>query len=494
VSGLRERLSRFKRPEADRVQVPASAAASAGEDWAKLGAHLETSEFGAFILRRRVYSQDSRHGRYQLAELADCAGELSRFHEAAEVGLERLLFFDTETTGLGVGAGNVPFMVGIGYYTEDQFVVEQLFMRNPSEELAMLRYLQEKLSRYTHIVSYNGRSFDWPILKNRYVLNRLGLNDRSMHQLDLLYPSRSLWRNCLPSCRLSIVEENILGFNRVGDVPGSMAPTLYFQYLVEKDAQVLKGLFTHNEHDIVSLAALATHFGKLLSGEWKDASWGSEAGKLANSNGLSVNIQDEETYRIGVWLDKMGREDLAEAVFERMRSSMMERPSVSEGTAQAILQLAAYYKKKGAHERAAQLWLRHIEGKSSGLTTNLEPYVELAMYFEHREKDILQALFYTEQAWTKLWRRRALSRSDKKQSDQEQALKHRMERLNLKLQQLQAKASRAGNKGRSSITLDPTAQTHYASGTANLRGHHPAAVGSRKKRRNKPVYVMDSLI
>jgi hypothetical protein len=370
-------------------------------------------------------------------------------------------------------------------------VVEQLFMRNPSEELAMLRYLQDKLSRYTHIVSYNGRSFDWPILKNRYVLNRLGLNDSSMLQLDLLYPSRSLWRNCLPSCRLSSVEENILGFSRVGDVPGSMAPTLYFQYLVEKDAQVLKGLFTHNEHDIVSLAALATHFGKLLSGEWKDSS---AAGKSANSSGFSVNVQDEETYRIGVWLDKMGRDDLAETVFERMRSSMMESPLVSEQTAQAMLQLAAYYKKKGAHARASQLWLRHIEGKSSGLTTNLEPYIELAMYYEHREKNIQQALFYTEQAWTKLWRRRALSRSDKKQSEQEQTLKHRMERLNLKLQQLQTKASRASKKGRSSFTLDPTAQTHYASGTANLRGHHTASTGSRKKRRNKPVYVMDSLI
>jgi hypothetical protein len=257
----------------------------------------------------------------------------------------------------------------------------------------------------------------------------------------------------------------------------------------------LKGLFTHNEHDIVSLAALATHFGKLLSGEWMITSGVTGAGKPADPSGLNVNEHDEETYRIGVWLNKMGRDDLAEAVFERMRSSLMESPVGTEKSAEAMLLLAAYYKKKGAHGRASQLWLRHIEGRSSGLTTNLEPYVELAMYYEHREKDIQQALFYTEEAWSKLWRRRALSRSDKKQSDLEQALKHRMERLNLKLQQLQAKAaSRANKKGRSSITLDPSAQTHYASGTANLRGHHTAAAGSRKKRRNKPVYVMDSLI
>ncbi len=97
-------------------------------------------------MRRRVYGADSVHGKYRLRELADVAQQLSSFHDRdAVVRLEELLFFDTETTGLGVGAGNVPFMVGIGYYTGELFTVEQLLIRNPAEEHAMLVYLQELL-------------------------------------------------------------------------------------------------------------------------------------------------------------------------------------------------------------------------------------------------------------------------------------------------------------------------------------------------------------
>lgn len=221
MSGLRERLSRLRKPEAAPATQPPLPAA--GGEWAQLGAHVETSPAGSFVMRRRTYGADSAHGKYRLSELAEHVQQLSCFHDAdAVVRIEELLFFDTETTGLGVGAGNVPFLVGIGYYSGELFIVEQLLIRNPAEEYAMLVYLQGMLCRFTHIVSYNGRTFDWPILKNRYVLNRLQLDDSGLLQLDLLYPSRSLWRNALPSCRLSKVEESRLGFERVDDVPGSM--------------------------------------------------------------------------------------------------------------------------------------------------------------------------------------------------------------------------------------------------------------------------------
>ncbi|UJF35968.1 ribonuclease H-like domain-containing protein [Paenibacillus hexagrammi] len=193
-------------------------------------------------------------------------GELGCFHPDAEGGIriEELLFFDTETTGLGVGAGNVPFLIGIGYYSAEQFVVEQLLIRNHAEEYAMLTYVQALMSRFSRLVSYNGRTFDWPLLKNRFIMNRIKIDDSHILQLDLLYPSRSLWRNTLPSCRLSKVEESRLDFERSDDVPGSMAPTLYFQYLAEQDPNILQGVLTHNEHDILTLAALSIHFGKLL--------------------------------------------------------------------------------------------------------------------------------------------------------------------------------------------------------------------------------------
>lgn len=97
---------------------------------------------------------------------------------------ERLLFMDTETTGLGHGAGNVPFMIGIGFYEGDRFTVEQMLIRHPGEEAAMLGYLQNKLKSRPVLISYNGKSFDWPIVKNRYIMNRMPLQAEPAGHID----------------------------------------------------------------------------------------------------------------------------------------------------------------------------------------------------------------------------------------------------------------------------------------------------------------------
>ncbi|MDR6549679.1 ribonuclease H-like domain-containing protein [Paenibacillus qinlingensis] len=435
MSGLRERLGRLRGPAAAGVTPPPPP--EAGGEWAQLGAHITTSPAGSFIMRRRVYGADSAHGKYRLRELADVAPELSSFHGGdAVVRLEELLFFDTETTGLGVGAGNVPFMVGIGFYTGELFTVEQLMIRNPAEEHAMLVYLKELLERYTHIVSYNGRTFDWPILKNRFVLNRLSLDDSELLQLDLLYPSRSLWRNTLPSCRLSKVEESRLGFERVDDVPGSTAPTLYFQYLAEKDPSVLEGVFIHNEHDIVTLAALTIHFGKLLRPDagLSDLDFDFESDHESNPS-LDPTLELEELFRTGLWLEKMTRPAKAKRYFDelydRLTLDVATTPPIERET--ALLQLASYYKKCGQYDRATILWKHAILLKPASISLQLEPYLELAMYFEHREKNLSQAIFYAEEAWARLWRRRALHRGDRKINEIEEAWEKRLGRLQDKM-------------------------------------------------------------
>ncbi|MZQ87336.1 hypothetical protein GQF01_34985 [Paenibacillus sp. 5J-6] len=467
MSGLRERLGRLRGTGAAQTVTPSVPAAD--DEWAQLGAHIETSPGGSFVMRRRVYGTDSVHGKYRLRELADCAQQLVCFHDhGAAVRHDALLFFDTETTGLGVGAGNVPFMVGIGYYSGELFTVEQLLIRNPAEEQAMLVYLQELLDRFTHIVSYNGRTFDWPILKNRYVLNRLKLDDSKLLQLDLLYPSRSLWRNTLPSCRLSKVEESRLGFERVDDVPGSMAPVLYFQYLAEKNPSVLQGVFVHNEHDIVTLAALSIHFSKLLSGEIEPIT-SSETTELEGESLMEL----EELYRTGLWLDKMDRSARAETFLEDLFSRLMKdpKPANSSEHESAILQLAAFYKKKGDYSRAVVLWQRWIDIKNASLALQLEPYLELAMYYEHREKNLSQAIFYAEEAWAKLWRRRSLHRGDRKQDEIEQALEKRISRLKNKVRK--------------------TENTDVREGSLSRNGGPPTKTKARKM---KPIYASEGLI
>lgn len=453
MSGLREKLGRLRGGTAAAQAAPPSVPVAADE-WTPLGAHIEESPSGSFVMRRRVYNANSMHGKYRLRELADCAQQLVCFHDRdAAPRHDALLFFDTETTGLGVGAGNVPFMVGIGFYTGEQFTVEQLLIRNPAEEQAMLLYLQGLLDRFTHIVSYNGRTFDWPILKNRYVLNRLKLDDSKLLQLDLLYPSRSLWRNTLPSCRLSKVEESRLDFERVDDVPGSMAPVLYFQYLAEKDPSVLQGVFVHNEHDIVTLAALTIHFAKLLAGET-----GREG------------IEAEEIFRTGLWLDKMKGDERSKLYFDDLYTRLMQDELAASSDQQsAMLDLAAFYKKKGEYCRAVQLWKRWIQVKSASIALQLEPYLELAMYYEHREKNLNQAIFYAEEAWAKLWRRRALQRGDRKQNEMEEAIEKRIRRLKDKLRKYET----------------------VTACEATLVGH---VKGKAKTRRMKPIYASEGLI
>jgi hypothetical protein len=331
------------------------------------------------------------------------------------------LFFDTETTGLGVGAGNVAFMIGIGYYEQDLFVTEQFFIRNPAEELAMLRYFNSCLLRFSHVVSYNGRTFDWPIVQNRYVLNRLKLANPDLLQLDFLYASRSFWRNTLPSCRLSKVEEERLGFSRLDDVPGSMAPALYFQYLAEKRPSIVFGVFVHNEFDILSLASLAIHFCLAL------------CGKLDY-----IAMEAEELFRIGLWLDKMGKVELSEAAF----SVLLERPA--ELSSSHWLLLAAYYKKNGQEQRAVKLWSDYIALERNELAfASVEPYVELAMYYEHRVKDYRTAFNLTEKAFQYALKqasflRMSMQRAPLKESKSKQQrlcdqLQKRLDRLRKKL-------------------------------------------------------------
>jgi hypothetical protein len=176
--------------------------ADLGEAWRRLDAVLVRNEYGEFIRRTVRVPLDRMHGRIPLGTLVSEAEQLtSMLSQGVRASWEKLLFFDTETTGLGLGAGNVPFMVGFGYYRSDALIVEQCFLRSPADEPAMLAYFARVLGRFTHVVSYNGRAFDWPVLRNRYVMNRIDWSDDHLLQLDFLYPSRSLWKRILPSAR-----------------------------------------------------------------------------------------------------------------------------------------------------------------------------------------------------------------------------------------------------------------------------------------------------
>lgn len=403
MSSLRERLLRHKKSESSVsnsviIQEEAQQVASVNE-WDIIGAHMAHNEWGAFVLRRRVYESAFAHGRYTLGELVGQSDPLMTILLKGDVDPgenslphDRLLYLDTETTGLGIGAGNVPFMIGIGFYEDDQFIVEQMFIRNPAEELAMLHHLQEKLEKYPYLVSYNGKTFDWPIIKNRYIMNRMPSEPDISGHLDFLYPSRSLWKHTLPSCRLGKVEEERLHVTRHEDVPGSLAPALYFQYLAEHDVSIVKGVFIHNELDILSLAGLSVHFSRVIQGK---IDW--------TVMGL------EEQYRHGLWFHKLGLAEQAEQILDHLCERLLEKDG-EESQDDYLLPLAQVYKQQHRYTTACKLWFAYIERKGHRSTASLEPYIELAMYYEHKEKQLALALMYTELALDKAWQRESLRR------------------------------------------------------------------------------------
>ena len=167
----------------------------------------------------------------------------------------RLVYLDTETTGLAGGTGTCAFLIGVGIIEDRQFTVRQFFLRDYPEEKAALAALEEMLGECEGVVTFNGKAFDVPLLETRYALARMKSPFGKLVHLDLLHPARQLWKMRLESCKLTHLEEEILGIHREGDVDGSEIPGIYFDYLRTGDARGLQPVFYHNALDIVTLAA-----------------------------------------------------------------------------------------------------------------------------------------------------------------------------------------------------------------------------------------------
>lgn len=176
--------------------------------------------------------------------------------DSVHVGRADIVFLDTETTGVHVGAGMCPFLIGIGFYRNDRFEIHQLFIRDFAEEESMLSELGEWLRRFSVLVTYNGRTFDAPIVEGRCVLSRVDIPFAHMRHFDMLYMARRLWKASQGSCKLTSLEQGLARFLRGPDVHGSRIPAAYFEFLRSGWTGALSRVFTHNAYDILSLAAL----------------------------------------------------------------------------------------------------------------------------------------------------------------------------------------------------------------------------------------------
>lgn len=291
-----------------------------------------------------------------------------------EPGGENVVFLDTETSGLAGGTGTYAFLVGIGYRTATGFELVQFFMRDPGQETALLAALDQWLSRYTVVVTFNGKTFDVPLLNTRFTLSGISSPFEHYEHLDVLQIARKLWRDRLPSRALGELEREIVHFSRTQEeVPGWLIPQLYFDYLRSGDARPLAGVFYHNANDILSLAALYGHIASLL----KDP-----LTQTADSYGLDMAA-------IARLYEEMGWVDQAAALYERsLEMGDLPEPFFFK----TMERYALLYRKQGEWYQAAQLWRRAADhGEVSAC-------IELSKYYEHQERNYLEALNWAKKA------------------------------------------------------------------------------------------------
>ena len=340
-----------------------------------LDGEVHGNEEGTCLVIERKYPPTYLHGGFSIGDLPGVKlkalkSVCANFDES--LSIKDLLFLDIETTGLSGGTGIVAFLAGVGFFSDDAFVLRQYFMRDYDEESAMLRFLSRLMERFRALVTFNGKAFDWNILKGRLIFNRIRPLPAEPLHIDLLFPSRRIWKLKLESFKLASIEENILGEIRVGDVPGELIPQIYFRYLESRDADDIKKVVEHNRLDVLSMAALLTRICRILA------------------NPLAEAEDEGELIGIGRIFEKKREFDASIECYEMCVKS--GRASMREA---ALNALPDVYKRSGNYEKAVWHWESMIRNKSA---FNVHPLIELAKYYEHREKDFARALGIVEQA------------------------------------------------------------------------------------------------
>ena len=289
---------------------------------------------------------------------------------------QQWVFLDAETTGLSGGTGTYAFLVGIAWWEGAELAVEQFFMENHGQEASMLAGLAERLSGRRVMVTFNGKSFDCPLLDTRFRMTRLGAFPAPETHLDLLHPARTLWRLRLKSVALSELERHVLDLDRGPDIPSASIPGRYFEFLRGGPPEPLAEIFRHNIKDLQGLASLATHMMRLLDRDNEDSSDGAEL------------------FGIAKLLRLRGERELAGPGYEKALARGL--PETAERLARR--ELALMSRGRRDFESASSHWKQLKDESREGM----EAYEQLAIYHEHHAGDLREALTITQEALVRL--------------------------------------------------------------------------------------------
>jgi len=403
-----EKTSAEKSPHApnDRLTRAVKEAAHA------LGAELRTLDEQMILVRKTRVPLTALHGRRPLKDIFQAVslwqtGQIRHPLSAKGLNAQDLLFFDTETTGLSSGAGHMIFLLGCGAIQGDELIITQYFLPGPGHEAAFYYHFLSDVKDLSNLVTFNGKAFDWPRVKTRVAFVRDAVPHLpAFGHFDLLHASRRLWKNQWDSVRLSVVEENILGFHRQNDIPGHMAPFLYFEFLKSPKASLVEGIFRHNADDIKTLLSLYSHLTHLIHFH-------------------NIDPHDDEIFALARWSYALGEYATALDMLDQV-----EAITLTPDTARFVRLRADCLKKVGKLKEALEIYKTLAD---QPWVEDPAVLIECAKLYEHFSKDFEQALYYAEKAQQLLLKKTGMSpeRLHKVKLDIQKRLNRLREKINV---------------------------------------------------------------
>jgi uncharacterized protein YprB with RNaseH-like and TPR domain len=345
--------------------------------WEELPGKQVDTAHGPLHICEQMLEPDHCHGRVAIGSALGVSNqlvaELALDPSLVGVDLGRMLILDTETTGLAGGTGTVAFLIGLAWFEQGVLRVEQLLLRRFGQEAPLLHRLAEVLERSSCLVTYNGKCFDWPLLRTRFVMNRLPAPPDPPH-IDLLHCARRVYRPRMDDLRLTDVEQQVLGFYREGDVDGSEIPDIYLRFLNGSDPRPMLRVLEHNANDLIALAAILGKLGRHFH---------------------SVQRADDPR-------DHLAFARLASRAGDHERALSFATAAV-EGTGSdnvavdALVLTARLARGQGDHQAQAQALHRAL---SAGPDQEAAAAIHLALakLYEHKLKDFRRALEHAQQA------------------------------------------------------------------------------------------------
>src|SRR5580692_4332509 len=353
-----------------------------------IGAGVARNHFGEHLVLRNWFSTPESFEPSAVAlELLSRTRDASLFRRtrAALEDPSKWLFLDTETTGLAGGTGTYAFLIGLAWWDAGALQVEQLFMRDFAEEYSLLHELAARVAERPVLVTFNGKTFDWPLLDSRFTMTRSIQTPRLVAHIDLLHPARALWKLRLGSVRLVelkrlVLDPARLGWHREDDIVSAMIPQYYFDYLRGGSADPLVGVLRHNQMDLRGLAAL---FGKINT-------------LLASQKADREGVDSLDLFGLSRFFERGGDSDRAQVAC----SQAIDLGLPAEFRPRAHRELALLAKRRGDHAAATELWLELVGDPQDGVLA----CEQLAIHYERRAKDPVRAAEFARLGLAKLQR------------------------------------------------------------------------------------------